>query len=57
MNMIEYQDAITGYTCRRYAKGPDRHAKLYFTCENYSLDDRYFFFTKERLVGLFVKPV
>ena len=42
--MIEYKDPITGYTCRRWAEGPDRHAKLYFTCENFSTDDRYFFF-------------
>lgn len=39
-----YTDAITGYTCKRYAEGPNRNAKLYFTCENFSCDDKYFFF-------------
>lgn len=42
--MFEYRDPVTGYLCRKYAEGPDRHAKLYFTCENFSADDRYFFF-------------
>ncbi|MBR4235169.1 MAG: hypothetical protein IKR85_03810 [Clostridia bacterium] len=42
--MTEYRDPITGYKCTRWAEGPLRHAKLYFTCENFSLDDRYFFF-------------
>lgn len=49
--MIEYKDPITGYTCRRYAEGPDRHAKLYFTCENFSTDDRYFFFMQADPTG------
>lgn len=42
--MTEYRDPITGYVCKSYFKGPERHAKLYFTCENFSCDDRYFFF-------------
>ena len=49
--MIEYRDSITGYTVRRYTDGPERNAKLYFTCENFSLDDKYFFFMKQQLPG------
>ena len=49
--MQEYQDAITGYQVRRYTDGPERNAKLYFTSENFSLDDRYFFFNKEQVAG------
>ena len=44
-----YQDPITGYEVRRYTTGPERNAKLYFTCENFSTDDRYFFFMKQEL--------
>ncbi len=49
--MIQYQDAVTGYRIRRYTEGPERNAKLYFTCENFSVDDRYFFFMKQQLEG------
>ena len=49
--MIEYRDPVTGYRIRRYTEGPERNAKLYFTCENFSLDDRYFFFMKQQLEG------
>lgn len=44
-----YRDPVTGYEIRRYANGPERNAKLYFTCENFSVDDRYFFFMKQQL--------
>ena len=27
-----YRDPVTGYEIRRYAEGPERNAKLYFTC-------------------------
>ena len=47
--MITYRDPVTGYDIKKYTEGPERNAKLYFTCENYSLDDRYFFFMKEHL--------
>lgn len=49
--MIEYRDPVTGYSVRRYTEGPERNAKLYFTCENFSLDDRHFFFMKQQLPG------
>ena len=49
--MVEYIDAVTGYTARRYTEGPERNAKLYFTSENFSPDDRYFFFNKQNLEG------
>ena len=42
--MQEYLDPITGYAVRRYTQGPARNAKLYFTTENFSTDDRYFYF-------------
>ncbi|MBR2288418.1 MAG: hypothetical protein IJ865_09235, partial [Clostridia bacterium] len=45
--MITYVDPVTGYTVRRYTEGPERNSKLYFTCENFSVDDKYFFFMKE----------
>ena len=38
--MIEYRDPITGYQIRRYTEGPARNAKLYFTTENFSTDDK-----------------
>lgn len=49
--MIEYRDPVTGYLVRRYTEGPERNAKLYFTCENFSTDDRYFFFMREQMPG------
>ena len=47
--MERYTDPVTGYEVRRYTHGPERNAKLYFTCENFSSDDRYFFFMKQQL--------
>lgn len=44
--MKVYKDAITGYEIRQYTFGPERNAKLYFTSENFSPDDRYFYFNK-----------
>ena len=49
--MLEYKDPITGYQVRRYTEGPDRNAKLYFTTENFSADDRYFYFNRTPLSG------
>ena len=49
--MILYRDPVTGYEIRRYTEGPERNAKLYFTCENFSTDDQYFFFMKQQLSG------
>ena len=49
--MERYPDPVSGYEIRRYTNGPERNAKLYFTCENFSLDDRYFFFMKQQLEG------
>ena len=46
-----YRDDLTGYEVRRYTNGPERNSKLYFTCENFSCDDRYFFFMKQQLEG------
>lgn len=42
-----YQDPVTGYEIRQYTHGPERNTKLYFTSENFTADDRYFFFTKQ----------
>ena len=44
-----YKDAVTGYEVRKYTSGPERNAKLYFTCENFSVDDQYFFFMKNSM--------
>ena len=49
--MIEYRDPITGYQIRRYTEGPARNAKLYFTTENFSTDDKFFFFNHQQLDG------
>ena len=49
--MIEYRDAITGYMIRRYTEGPERNSKLYFTSENFSVDDKYFYFNKNQTHG------
>ena len=46
-----YRDPVTGYEIRRYTEGPERNAKLYFTCENFSADDRYFFFIRDQEPG------
>ena len=50
--MVEYRDPITGYQVRRYTDGPERNAKLYFTTENFSVDDKYFYFNKDVEGGL-----
>ena len=49
--MVEYRDPVTGYTVRRYTEGPARNAKLYFTTENFSTDDKYFYFNHQQLEG------
>lgn len=49
--MIEYRDPVTGYMIRRYTEGPERNAKLYFTTENFSVDDKYFYFNKNQTHG------
>ncbi len=45
--LFTYQDKKTGYTIRQYTKGPEANTKLYFTTENFSSDDQFFFFNKE----------
>lgn len=42
-----YLDPVTGYEIRQYTKGPGRNAKLYFTTENFTVDDKYFFFNRQ----------
>ena len=49
--MMEYRDPVTGYMIRRYTEGPERNSKLYFTSENFSVDDRYFYFNKNQTHG------
>ena len=49
--MKTYRDAVTGYEVTQYTFGPERNSKLYFTCENFSADDRYFFFMKQQSEG------
>ncbi|MDD2647373.1 MAG: oligogalacturonate lyase family protein [Eubacteriales bacterium] len=52
MNQLtDYRDAITGYAVRKYTVGPERNSKLYFTSENFSPDDKYFYFNKQQLDG------
>ncbi len=45
--LFTYADPKTGYAIRQYTKGEQRSAKLYFTTENFTTDDRYFFFRKQ----------
>ena len=42
-----YVDEGTGYVIRQYTAGPEKNTKLYFTTENFTVDDQYFFFNKE----------
>ena len=44
--LFTYQDSKTGYTVRQYTKGPGRNSKLYFTTENFTTDDKFFFFSR-----------
>jgi len=41
-----YTDPATGFAVTQYTKGDIRNAKLYFTTENFSCDDRSFFFRR-----------
>lgn len=50
--MFTYKDPKTGYTIRQYTKGPGRSSKLYFTTENFTTDDRYFFCNRQGGDGL-----
>lgn len=47
--MKTYRDPETGYEVRQYTFGLERNAKHYFTTENFTADDKYFFFTKEKV--------
>jgi len=42
-----YTDRVTGYEIRQYTHGPERYTKLYFTTENFTADDRYFFCNRQ----------
>ena len=44
---ITYRDAVTGYEIRQYTQGPERNTKLYFTTENFTVDDRFFFCNRQ----------
>lgn len=41
-----YQDSGTGLEIRQYTQMPERNTKLYFTTENFTLDDKYFFLNR-----------
>ena len=45
--LFTYTDPKTGYEIRQYTKGPARNTKLYFTTENFSTDDQFFFFNRQ----------
>ena len=47
--MKTYRDERTGYEVRQYTFGPERNAKHYFTTENFTRDDKYFFFTRSKV--------
>lgn len=44
---ITYRDAVTGYEIRQYTQGPERNTKLYFTTENFTVDDRFYFCNRQ----------
>ena len=44
---VTYTDPVSGYKIRQYTQGPEKNTKLYFTTENFSTDDQYFFFNKQ----------
>jgi hypothetical protein len=48
---VTYNDPDTGYEIRQYTKGPERNTKLYFTTENFTADDRFFFFYRQHTNG------
>jgi len=50
-SFITYKDTVTGYEIRQYTQGPERNTKLYFTTENFTVDDRFFFFNKQIPAG------
>ena len=43
---IAYKDEKTGYEIFKYTHDSVRNAKLYFTTENFTTDDQYFFFRR-----------
>jgi len=45
--LFTYQDPVTGYTITQYTKGPMANNKLYFTTENFTPDDQFFFFNRD----------
>lgn len=51
-NFTTYRDSVTGYEIRQYTQGQERNTKLYFTTENFTTDDRYFFFNQQIPSGL-----
>lgn len=44
--LFTYKDETTGFEIMQFTRGPEKNTKLYFTTENFTLDDRYFFFHK-----------
>ncbi|MDR1598268.1 MAG: oligogalacturonate lyase family protein [Oscillospiraceae bacterium] len=46
-NLTLYADPGTGYEVRRYTTGPHRNSKLYFTTENFTPDDQFFFMNSQ----------
>lgn len=44
---VTYNDSVTGFEIRQYTQGPERHTKLYFTTENFTVDDCCFFCNKQ----------
>ncbi|MGI6183927.1 MAG: hypothetical protein ACOYIH_07440 [Candidatus Fimadaptatus sp.] len=45
--MRKYIDEVTGMEITQYTDGPERNAKLYYTTESFTADDRYFFFMRD----------
>lgn len=46
-NLTRYADPATGYEVCRYTSGSHRNSKLYFTTENFTPDDEFFFMNSQ----------
>jgi oligogalacturonide lyase len=41
--LFEYKDPETGYVIKQFTNGKERSSKFYFTTENFTSDNKYFF--------------
>lgn len=51
IKFTKYIDSVSGYEIRKYTSGLERNTKLYFTTENFTTDDRFFFVNRQVPTG------